>query len=90
MELNTQAEPTPKAKHTPHKPQPVAVAENPDALLQVKTAAALAGRGTSSIYKLAATDPTFPKLIKRGARCTRIRAGDLTQWLKAQAQGAQA
>ncbi len=88
MDIKTSAKQV--AKHTPHKPQPVAVAENPDALLQVKTAAALAGRGISSIYKLAATDPTFPKLIKRGARCTRIRAGDLTQWLKSQAQGAQA
>jgi hypothetical protein len=35
-------------------------------------------------YRKAASDPTFPKLIKIGARCTRIRAGDLTSWLAAQ------
>jgi predicted DNA-binding transcriptional regulator AlpA len=83
----TNAAQIPTTKHSAHKLQPLAVAENPDALLQIKTAAALTGRGISSIYKLASTDPTFPKLIKRGVRCTRIRAGDLTQWLKAQANG---
>jgi predicted DNA-binding transcriptional regulator AlpA len=70
----------------PHKTQPLAVAQNPDALLTITTSAALIARGVSTLYALAAKDPTFPKLIKRGKRCTRIRAGDLTAWLKAQAQ----
>ncbi len=74
-----------KAKHSPHVAQPVSVADNPDALLKIPTAAMLAGGGVSTIYHRARTDPTFPKLIKMGARCTRIRAGDLTAWLKAQA-----
>lgn len=70
--------------HTPHKPQPLDAAANPDALLKISTAGALAGRAVSTVYHLARTDPTFPKLIKHGTRCTRIRAGDLTDWLKAQ------
>jgi len=83
LELVT--EPKQTAKHSPHVAQPVAAADNPDALLKITTAATLAGIGTSTVYHLARHDPTFPKLIKRGARCTRIRAGDLTTWLKAQA-----
>lgn len=78
-------EPNQKAKHSPHVIQPVAAADNPDALLKITTAATLAGIGTSTVYHRARTDPTFPKLIKHGTRCTRIRAGDLTAWLKAQA-----
>lgn len=74
--------------HTPHKPQPLEAASNPDALLKISTAGALAGIGVSTVYHRARTDPTFPKLIKHGTRCTRIRAGDLTAWLKAQASTA--
>jgi len=65
--------------------QPIEVTQNPDALLKISTASVIAGRGVSTIYLLARKDPTFPKLIKSGARCTRIRAGDLTAWLKQQA-----
>ena len=74
-------------KHAPHKPQPVAAAENPDALLQISTISALTGLGRSTIYKKSA-EGTFPKLIKIGQRCTRGRAGDITAWLKAQAANA--
>ena len=74
-----------KAKHLPHVIQPVDAASNPDALLKIPTVASLGGIGVSTVYHLARTDPTFPKLIKRGTRCTRIRAGDFTVWLKAQA-----
>lgn len=84
MEIQRNSQSTAK-RVQPHKTQPVAVAQNPDALLTVATSAALIGAGVSTVYALAAKDPTFPKLIKRGARCTRIRAGDLTAWLKAQA-----
>lgn len=71
-------------KHAPHKPQPLSVAENPDALLQIHTVAALAGLGRSTIYRLV-SEGEFPQPIKRGTRCTRFRAGDVTNWLKAQA-----
>jgi prophage regulatory protein len=66
-------------------PQPLQAAAIPDALLKMPTAAALAGMSASSLYRRAATDPTFPRLVKLGARCTRIRAGDFTAWLNAQA-----
>ena len=68
-------------------PQPLSAAALPDALLNLRTAGAVGGVSTATIYRRAATDPTFPKLIRLGARCTRIRAGDLTAWLAA--QGAQ-
>jgi prophage regulatory protein len=74
-----------KRPHSAHIPQPVAAAENPDSLLKISTVAALAGIGISTVYHRARTDSTFPRLIKHGTRCTRVRAGDLTVWLKAQA-----
>ena len=81
--------PTPAQPATPKRsalnPQPLAAAQIPDALLNLRTAAAVAGLSESSLYRKAAGDPTFPKLIKMGARCTRVRAGDLTAWLAAQA-----
>ena len=75
----------PRTAHKPHATQPVAVTENPDALLRINTVAGLAGIGISTVYHLARHDASFPKLIKHGTRCTRIRAGDLTAWLKARA-----
>lgn len=65
-------------------PQPLHAAQIADALLTLKTASAVAGISEATIYRKAATDPTFPKLVKMGQRCTRIRAGDLTAWLVAQ------
>jgi len=76
-----------KRKHKPHRQQPYDVAGNPDALLKLTTAGDLSGIGISTIYNRAKNDPSFPKLIRHGKRCTRIRAGDLTEWLKAQAAG---
>lgn len=67
-------------------PQPLHAAQIADALLTLKTASAVAGISEQTIYRRAANDPTFPKLIKLGARCTRIRAGDLSAWLRAQAE----
>ena len=72
-------------KHVAHTAQPLEVANNPDALLTIRTAGALAGVGISTVYARARNDPSFPKLLKHGTRCTRIRAGDFTAWLKAQA-----
>lgn len=65
--------------------QPLEVANLPNALLRLPTAAVFAGLSEASLYRLAAKDPTFPKLVKIGKRCTRIRAGDLTAWLAKQA-----
>lgn len=70
---------------SPQLRQPIEAAQDPDALLTIETAAALAGRSTATIYRLAASDPTFPRLIRRGTRCTRIRAGDLRTWLRGEA-----
>ncbi len=64
--------------------QPLHVAQLHDALLRLSTAGAFAGLSVPTLYRLSKSDPTFPKLIKMGARCTRIRAGDLTAWLAAQ------
>ncbi len=65
--------------------QPLHVAQIADALLTLRTAAAVAGLSETSIYRKAKEDPTFPRLIRMGRRCTRIRAGDLTAWLASQA-----
>ncbi|MFZ2219807.1 MAG: AlpA family phage regulatory protein [Rhodoferax sp.] len=84
MKLETHTEPKPKAKHQPHKEQPLSAADHPDAQLKADTVCALTGLGKSTLYKLARLKE-FPTPIKRGLRCTRWRAGDVTDWLKAQA-----
>ena len=66
-------------------PQPLHAAQIADSLLRLSTAAAVSGLSEATLYRKAASDPTFPKLVKLGKRCTRIRAGDLTAWLAAQA-----
>lgn len=65
-------------------PQPLHAAQIADALLTMRTAAAVSGLSEATLYRKAASDAAFPKLVKLGARCTRIRAGDLTAWLTAQ------
>lgn len=65
-------------------PQPLHAAQIADALLTLRTAAAVSGLSEATLYRKAATDPAFPKLVKLGKRCTRIRAGDLTAWMAAQ------
>ena len=67
-------------------PQPLHVAQIADALLTMRTASAVAGLSEATLYRKAASDPAFPKLVKMGARCTRIRAGDLTAWLSTKAE----
>ena len=65
-------------------PQPLHVAQIAESLLTLRTAAAISGLSEATLYRKAASDPTFPRLVKLGLRCTRIRAGDLTTWLAAQ------
>jgi prophage regulatory protein len=65
--------------------QPLQAAQVPDALLTLETVSAVAGISVATIYRKASADPTFPRLVRMGQRCTRIRARDLTAWLAAQA-----
>lgn len=74
----------PAAKRRGTKPQPLHAAQIADALLTLRTAAAVSGLSEATLYRKAAADPTFPTLVKLGKRCTRIRAGELTAWLGAQ------
>ena len=67
-------------------PQPLDVVQIADALLTMRTASTVAGLSQCTLYRKAASDPTFPKLVRIGTRCTRIRAGDLTTWLSAQGE----
>lgn len=64
-------------------PQPLHVTQIADALLKLSTAAMVAGVSEATLYRRAKDDPTFPPLVRIGARCTRIRAGDLVAWLAA-------
>lgn len=84
---NVGDQPAARAKRGRVNPQPLHAAQIADALLKMCTASAVSGLSEATLYRKAASDPTFPKLIKLGARCTRIRAGDLTAWLSAQAGG---
>lgn len=81
----TPATPGAKSRSRATGPQPLHAAQIADALLRMKTAAAVAGMSEATLYRRAKDDPTVPRLIRLGSRCTRIRAGDLTAWLAAQA-----
>jgi len=85
----TQSAPTIAALRKSYKTpaQSVTTAQNPDALLKVRTTSELVGLSTAQLYRLARANK-FPQPIKLGARCTRFRAGDVTAWL--QAKGGQA
>ena len=66
--------------------QPLHVAQLADALLKMQTVTALTGLSSSSVYRLVAAGELTP--IRRGSRCTRFRAGDITAWLRAQGEAA--
>ena len=61
-------------------PQPIAAASNPDALLNIKTVSAITGLSAPSLYRIAKRGELVP--IRMGTRCTRFRAGDVTDWLR--------
>lgn len=67
-----------KARRTPH-PQPLHAAQLEDALLNLKTASAVAGLSQATLYRMAAAGRL--KLVKMGARCTRIRSSDLRAFM---------
>lgn len=72
-------EPTTSAPVRRQNPQPLAAATDPDALLNMRTASALSGLSESSLYRHAAADRLA--LVRIGARCTRVRAGELRRFL---------
>lgn len=61
------------------KPQPLHASQLEDALLTLKTASATAGLSQATLYRLAAAGRL--KLVKMGARCTRIRSSDLRAFM---------
>lgn len=67
--------------------QPLEAAAVPSALLTITTAGAIGGMSSATIYRKAAADPSFPRLVRIGKRCTRIRAGEWLAWLDAQGAG---
>ena len=77
---------TTKAKRGEINPQPLHAAQIADALLKMRTAAAISGLSESTLYRKATSDPTFPRLVKMGKRCTRIQAGALMAWLSSQVE----
>jgi prophage regulatory protein len=62
--------------------QPLHAAQISDALLKLKTVQALSGLGKTSIYQLIKAGVLSP--IRLGKRCTRFRASDIQEWLRAQ------
>ena len=78
------AQPT-KPKRVFINSQPIEAARIDSALLKLKTACQLGGFSESTLRRLEATDPTFPRFIKLGARCTRVHAGSFTAWLASKA-----
>lgn len=51
------------------------------ALAPVTVFRPLAGIAPSTAWRRASTDPTFPKPVKLGNRCTRFRVGDIRAFL---------
>lgn len=82
MSVETAPRSTKRPRKTPQ--QPLEAANVPDALLKIRTVAALTGRCENSIYRLEKLGE-FPRAIRAGKRCTRWRAGDVKAWLAAQA-----
>jgi hypothetical protein len=72
-------EPITSAPVRRQNPQPLAAAADPDALLNMRTASALSGLSESSLYRHAAAARLV--LVRVGARCTRVRAGELRRFL---------
>jgi prophage regulatory protein len=71
----------------PKSPQPLHVLQIADALLKVQTVSAVTGISVPTIYRKMAAGQ-FPAAVRLGSKCTRWRAGDVMDWLRAQAAGA--
>ena len=65
-------------------PQPLAAAQLPDSLLNIKTVCAIAGLSRTTVWrKCKAGD--MPKPVRVGANCIRWPAGTVTDWLRSKA-----
>lgn len=60
--------------------QPISAAAHESALLTLPTVLALTGFGKTKIYS-EMKKGNFPMAIRQGVRCTRWRAGEVTNWL---------
>ncbi len=56
------------------------------ALIDVPTFATLINSGVSTTWRKLASDPTYPKLIRLGTRCTRVRLGDVRALIAGRAE----
>lgn len=58
------------------------VANLPDeALISVSVVALLLGQCRATVWRRMAQDPTFPRPIKLGSGCTRLRLGDVRAFI---------
>ena len=71
-------------RHNRHPAQSLHALQIAEALLKIQTVIAVTGRSESTIRRKVA-DGKFPQPVKDGARCTRWVAGDVANWLRAQA-----
>lgn len=71
----------------PRAKQPIEVASNPSAWLNIETIRAITGMCKTKIYAELKAGK-FVQPIRRGARCTRWRAGEVMAWMDAQANEA--
>lgn len=81
-----QPHPIPAAQHETRVAkgnQPLAAVQLSDALLRVRTVSHATGLSVASLYrKLAAKE--FPEPVRLGKRCTRWKAADVRDWIRAQ------
>lgn len=80
----TKQRPAHKSAGRPANSQPLHVAQIQGALLTLKNAGQLMGASEDTIRRRAKADPTFPKFVKLGNRCTRLPASEFMAWLRAQ------
>jgi len=69
--------------HAIREPQPLSVLQIPDAQLTIRTVCAVTAMSESSLRR-AIKAGTFPQPVRRGPRCTRFIAADVSAWLRAQ------
>lgn len=56
-----------------------------EALVPVPVFAKLTQQGVSTTWRKLGADPTYPKIIKLGTRCTRVRLGDIRAFIAGRA-----
>lgn len=56
-----------------------------EALVPVPVLAKLTHQGVSTAWKKLSSDPTYPKPVRLGARCTRVRLGDIRAFIAGRA-----